>query len=329
MKPAATTFSFTNEWLARQFTLEGLLARFAELDLGPGLELIGFQSWRTFPALDAEEVLEFRRLVDGLELEPAALGAYADLARRPDRLMTTDEAVEFLRPQLATAEALGFSLLRLHASIPIEVLERLAPVAERAGVTLATEVQGAQTPDDPPIAALLESRERLESPYLALALDFSVAMSGVPASFVDYICRLGIARDDLDAVIAVWAQGGSAHDVLAALGELDAPALALDEARAGFFRFGRQDPQAWAPFVPQIAYAHAKFWELDQTGDDPAVRTGELIGVLRDGGYAGFVCSEWGGNAWVDVDDVDAFELTRRHHTLCCSLISKPVEVPA
>jgi Xylose isomerase-like TIM barrel len=314
VRVGTTAFSFTNEWLARRYTLEQLLRRVAELDLGPGIELIGFQAWRGYPDLPATDVLAFRRLVDELELEPAALGAYADLARRADRPMSTAEAVDFLAPQITAAEALGFPLLRLHAGIPLAVLEQLAPAAERAGVTLATEVQGGQTPDD-----------LRESPNVGLVLDFSVAMTAVPASFVDAVCRLGMAREAIDGLVALWAQDASPQELFAAIAEIDAPAAALDEARAGFVRFGRQDPRAWLPLVPQIAYAHAKFWELDDAGDDPTTRTAELIDVLRDGGYDGFLASEWGGSAWRDADEVDAFELVRRHH----DLISSPIEVRA
>jgi hypothetical protein len=309
-----TAFSFTNEWLARRYTLEQLLRRVTELELGPGIELIGFQAWRGYPVLPAEDVLAFRRLVDELGLEPAALGAYVDLARRADRPMSTTEAVDFLAPQIAAAEALGFPLIRLHAGIPLAVLEQLAPAAVRAGVRLATEVQGGQTPDD-----------LVESPNVGLVLDFSVAMAAVPASFVEAVCRLGMARDAVDGLVALWAQDASPQELFAAIAEIDAPAAALDEARAGFVRFGRQDPQAWLPLVPQIAYAHAKFWELDDAGDDPTTRTAELIDVLRDGGYDGFLSSEWGGSAWRDADEIDAFELVRRHH----DLISSPIEVRA
>jgi len=37
------------------------------------------------------------------------------------------------------------------------------------------------------------------------------------------------------------------------------------------------------------------------------------------------LAAEWGGSAWADVQDVDAFELVRRHR----ALISKPAEVSA
>jgi hypothetical protein len=324
MRLATTAFSFTNEWLARRLTLEQLLQRVAELRLGPGIEVIGFQTWRTYPRLAADERLSFRRLVDGLGLLPAALGGYADLLRRPGRPMSVAEAVECLEPQIAVAAELGFPLLCLHVGIPVAVLDRLAPVAERAGVTLATEIQAGQTPDDPSITAVLECRERLGSPNIALALDFSIAMTDVPTCFVEAVCGAGMRRDQLDEIVARWVQRASTHELLAALSETEAPAAAVREARSGFVRFGRQDPQAWLPFVSQIAHAHAKFWELDESGDDPTVRTRELIEVLRAGGYGGFVAGEWGGNAWVDVDDVDAFEVVRAHHELCRGLVSRP-----
>jgi hypothetical protein len=330
LRLGTTAFSFTNEWLARRYTLEGLIARVAEDGLGPGLELIGFQAWRSYPRLAADEVLAFRRLCDDHGLEPAALGAYVDSARRADGPMTEAEAVDFLAPQIADAADLGFSVLRLHAGIAFPVLERLIPAAERAGLVLATELQGAQSPDDPAVAALLDFHDRIPSASLGLALDCSVAMTRPPRAFEETVCALGMARHDLDRLVAQWSDGVAIGALLASIAPIDAPSAALDEARAGLFRFGRQEPSAWRPLVSRIVYAHAKFWELDDAGDDPTVRTRELIDVLRDGGYEGVIASEWGGSAWVDADDVDAFELVRRHHERCRALVCRPaLELPA
>jgi hypothetical protein len=334
MRLATTGFSFTNEWLAGRYTLERLLNRVAELELGPGIELVGHQTWRSFPVLRDEDVLDFRHLVDEFQLEPAALGGYVDLLRRVDRPMTTDEATEVLSAQIAAAEALGFPVVRLHAGVPVAVLERVAAIAERAGVVLATEIQGGQTPSDPVVTAVLECCERLGSPSIALTLDFSVAMTRVPKHFVDAVCRAGMAREALDNVVALWEQGARTPDLLAALAETGAPAAALDEARSGFVRFGRQEPEAWLSFVPHVAYVHAKFWELDDDGDEPTVRNAEMIAMLRAGGYAGFVCSEWGGSewggsAWVDASALDAFDLTGQHHLLLSRLIVSPDPVQA
>jgi hypothetical protein len=322
MKLGVTTFSFTNEWLSRRYTLEQLLRRVVALDLGPGLELIGFQVWRRYPDLTDEDVLAFRRIVDELELEPMALGAYIDLARRVDKPMTTPEAVDFLAPQISAAKQLGFPLVRLHLGIPPEVIEQVTPLAERANVTLASEVQGSQTPDHAAVEPVLECHERLSSPNLGLALDFSVAMTSVPADFIEAVCRLGMTRPAIEDLAAHWARGATAEELFGALADVDAPAAAVNEARAGFTRFGRQEPLDWSPFGDQIVYAHAKFWQLDEDGSDPSVRTSQLLAMLAEAGYDGFVSSEWGGSAWREVGEVDAFEQVRRHRAFCERLVS-------
>ena len=325
-----TGFSFTNEWLTRTLTLDELLRRIAANGLGPGLELVGFQSWRSFPTLSRDEITSFRRRVDELGLEPAALGAYADLARRDGGWMTAEEAVDFLVPQLDVAWKLGFPLLRLPAGIPVDVLEAVARLADRDGLVLATEVQGAQTPESPAAAAILELRERLDSPAIAIALDFSVAMTAVPAPYVDALLAAGMVPDDVDSLVSLWAAGTTLPELFAALSRVDASTTALLEAQSGFVRFGRQEPEAWAPVVPAVAYAHAKFWLPDEDGADPTVRTAELLDVLGRGGFDGVVATEWGGNAWLDVSNTDAFGVVSRHSAFCRAHISEPaLEVPA
>ena len=84
MRLGTTTFSFTNEWLARRFTRAELLERAAAFELGPGLEVVGQQLWRGYPILDRDEVVGFRRLCDRLGLEPTAIGGYVDLLAARD-----------------------------------------------------------------------------------------------------------------------------------------------------------------------------------------------------------------------------------------------------
>jgi hypothetical protein len=119
-------------------------------------------------------------------------------------------------------------------------------------------------------------------------------------------------------------------ELFGALAAIDAPPHALLEAQSGFVRFGRQEPHAWAPLVPAIAYVHAKFWLPAEDGGDPTVRTAELLEVLERGGFEGVVATEWGGNAWLDAGNTDAFSLVSRHGAFCRARISKPaLKVPA
>jgi Xylose isomerase-like TIM barrel len=331
MRLGVSTFSLTNEWLSRRYTLESLLERVAEAGLGPGLEVIGHQTWRGYPRLPREDVLGFRRLCERLGLEPAAIGGYVDLLRRPGSAMTVEECVDALEAQIEAASRLGFPVIRLHVGVPVPAIEQALQAAERAGVVLATEFQGPQTPDDPSLQALLELRERAgESPAIALVLDFSVAMRAIPTTFADAVRSAGMARGDLDRIVELWRGGANVGELFAAIAATDAPGLAQDEARSGFVRFGRQDPAVWAPLVPLIAHAHAKFWEIDEAGDDPTTDNRGVVDTLLAGGFRGVVASEWGGSAWVDLDDVDGFAIVAQHQRLLGRLSQQtPASAPA
>ena len=331
MRLGVSTFSLTNEWLSRRYTLESLLERIAEAGLGPGLEVIGHQTWRGYPRLAREEVLGFRRVCERLGLEPAAIGGYVDLLRRPGRAMTVEECVEALEAQVDVASGLGFPVIRLHVGVPVPAIERVVPAAERAGVVLATEFQGPQTPEDPALQALLDLRERVSgSPAVALVLDFSIAMRAVPTSFGDAVCSAGMARSDLDRIVELWRNGAHVGELFAAIAATGAPDGAQDEARSGFVRFGRQDPATWASLVPLVVHAHAKFWEIDGAGDDPTTDSRGVVDTLLAGGFQGVVASEWGGSAWVDVDDVDGFAIVAQHQQLLDRLSHRtPASAPA
>lgn len=313
MRLATSTFSFTDEWLVGELTVSGFLDRVARAGAPEGVEVIGHQLWRTFPHLEREQIVAFRRLLEELELEPAAIGVYVDLLRRRDRPLTLEESLAELTLEIATASALGFRVARLQAGLPLEIIERIAPVAEERGVVVAIEVQGEQRPEDPAVSSLLELLERMERPSLGLVLDFSVSMRRVPTTFIGAATRAGVPTDALEEAIALWELDAPTTDVLRILEESCAPEPALDLARSGLVRFGRQDPETWAPHVRHIAHVHAKVWELDEHGRDPAVRDTELITVLEAGGYDGFLCSEWGGHAWLDAGEVDASTVTAQH----------------
>ncbi len=58
-----TLYSFTRAFHAREYDLEGLIRKVADEGFGPGLEVIGFSSFKGFPALDDAFVGRFKDLV--------------------------------------------------------------------------------------------------------------------------------------------------------------------------------------------------------------------------------------------------------------------------
>src|SRR4051812_33347397 len=94
VKLGTQVYSLTNEFHGREYDFEGVIRRIAELDLGPGVEVVGHQSMRDYPKLENGYVKWFRDLLDECELEPSSLGGMTDVCIYRDREQTIDEIYE-------------------------------------------------------------------------------------------------------------------------------------------------------------------------------------------------------------------------------------------
>jgi hypothetical protein len=262
---------------------------------------------------------------------PVALGVYTDVFRRPGRSMTSDEALEDIRPQLRAAARLGFPLVRATLGMEPDLLNRVAEEAARLGVVLTFEVQGATAPDAPAVAELIELRAATGNPYLGLTLDFSLTTPALPAAFGTALARQGLDDGQIAAVHAAWdreaplgARIGAALDVVSA----HPAAGSLTNLVAGVFvRTGRWRPQDWVEALPLVRHAHAKFWDPDVE----CVRGshGAWLAALDGAGYVGAVVSEWGGHELLDRADADALAVTRDHLDLLRVLVGDRAAVTA
>ena len=167
-KLGVTLYSFTPYFHARQYSFWDLIRIAGERNLGPGLEVVGFQSIKGFPRLPDGFATRFRRAVDDAGLELSALGANADAGIHQERLLSDDELEEYMLAQLETAHALGFPTVRVQYSVTPDLMERLLPHAERLGLTLGMEIHAPHSVHHPDMLALLERYEQLRLPVSGL-----------------------------------------------------------------------------------------------------------------------------------------------------------------
>jgi sugar phosphate isomerase/epimerase len=124
-------FSFTNEWRLGQYTLASLIEAVSKRSIGPGLEIVGFQSLRGYPHLGPDDVLAVRRLIDKYQRVPTSLATNTDTMRRRDRPLTEAEKIADLEVQMDLAVALGFPLVRIQmAGATREGLQAIAKSAD-------------------------------------------------------------------------------------------------------------------------------------------------------------------------------------------------------
>jgi hypothetical protein len=317
-----TLFSFTNEWQTGDLTLTQMLQRVAGC-CGPGLEVVGGQSFRGFPDIDPEDARAFRDTIDRLELRPTALGVFADYGRRADRMLTHDEVVEDLILQFDAAVTLGFPVVRPALGLDTAVLERIAPALEQRRLTLAMELQGPVAPDAPVLVRTLETFERLQSPALGLTLDFSLFMPDLPVSLVTHLQRRGFGTATIAAFRDGFLSRGAGVEAFPAAAAADGTDPEdVGRCMSWLHRFGHHRPEEWTHVFGWVRHAHAKFWDLEAPERDIVTVHGAFLRMLADAGYEGAIASEWGGNDWLEIDDADAFAISQAHLSLLREILA-------
>jgi hypothetical protein len=68
--------------------------------------------------------------------------------------------------------------------------------------------------------------------------------------------------------------------------------------------------------MPQIVHVHAKFYDIDEHGNEPAIDYPSIVREFVKGGYRGYFSSEWEGHAFADLDEADPIDLVRKQHAL-------------
>jgi hypothetical protein len=292
-KLGTTLFSFTNEFWSHEFTFEQLVRKVGELGLGPGLEVIGFQSIRGFPNVSDEFAARFRDLVAMYKLEPTSLAINADVwARRGGAPLSVDETVAYLDPQIRAAKKLGFPVVRSQLAATPEVVERLLPLVEKLGVRMGPELHAPWTIDSPAVVAYRELYARLRSPLLGFIPDFGSCAKAWPAPYLRQLREAGIPPALLDLAMSVWNGEGDTQ-------------WKRDEfaRRAAAEKFEpARDPRGRAPPASTTATVVGSGREstrpvisqLHVEGNETTVPYDKLLPMFVEGGYEGYMSSEWG-----------------------------------
>jgi sugar phosphate isomerase/epimerase len=306
-----TLYSFTRAFHGREYDLEGLIRKVADEGYGPGLEIIGFSSFRGFPSIDPAFAGWFRDLVAEVGLVTTSLAVNADIGIHRDRLLSQDELIEYMSRQIEAAAQLGFPIARVQISLTPDSMEQLVPVAEKHGVTLALEVHADQYASHPRILALRDRYEKIGSPLLGFTADWGATVSGFAPSAIEAYRRRGASEELLANVVDLWntfyQQGPPANQevhgqrfgaFIGLAAKHGRPDLGIDFGINGTGLFGPARVDDWLEIMPWVRHVHGKFFGIDENGEEPSVPVRDLIKLLVESGYNGAISSEYEGWHW-------------------------------
>jgi hypothetical protein len=320
-----TLYSFTNEWLQGLYTLDEEVAKVAELDLGPAVEVIGFQTIREFPDVSDETVRHIRGLFDRYGLVPSCLGGNCDVGRHRDHPMTEDETVAYVERQIVSAQKLGFPVLRIQGFVGPKVFERLAPAAEKAGVQVASEVHSPMSAYHPEVVALRECFDRVGPELVGFVPDFSSSMTAPPEVCWQRLRDLGASEGLVEAAKEVWPLDKPVPEKFAALGEAAERFGATGAVRGQLFgtltMFGRAPVEQLVDLLPYTKHIHGKFYGIDASGEEPSIPYPELMAILVREGFGDTVSAEWEGHAFTE--EPIGFEQVQAWKAMCTRLLAE------
>jgi hypothetical protein len=312
---SASAFNWTPQVIEAEKTAAALAVGVVTGGVADVIEIEAGQVWRSYPTpSDAEVDALHDSLIQAggsVSIVGASLDEWAPDGHRRD----DDERLAFLLPQLRAAARVGAQGVRL----PIGqagpgLLRRLQPTLHDLEITLFEEAQGSQTPVA--AAAAAETIADLADPRIRLLVDISMLMPALPVSYLALMEQSGLPDDLLARLRDDWAEPATHAAVLEAMPQGSRVPHYMDMV----MRFGRSRASELHDWLPLIGAFHLKFWDLDDTDGRVSGPILELGAELAGTDFAGTLCSEWGGHAWLDED---AATITTRHLALAGAALAE------
>ncbi|MBB4087482.1 Sugar phosphate isomerase/epimerase [Sphingomonas carotinifaciens] len=325
IKRGVSLYSYQNETFLGKMTLEDCIRTSVELG-APGIEVIGEQTFWGWPEAGVadEKIAEWHQLIAKYGAVPVAHDFMLDYKRYKGREMPFDEQVASIRKDIDFGARLGVKYLRALVSIAPDVLVAAAPYAEEKGVKLLIEVHAPLHFDHPWIVRHAEAFEKSGSDALGFLPDMGMFLAAFPPVWKERFIRNGVPQHIADYIVKAYEDRVLSEYVILNVREMGGtgPALAMAETLRHNAAY---EPKRMLDYMHRIHHIHGKFYQMNTDLVEPSIDYAKIVHVLKQGGYDGYICSEYEGNRWIeDAHEVDSVEQVRRHQEMLKALIDGP-----
>jgi len=325
IKRGVSLYSFQNETFQGKMSLEDCIRTCAEMG-ARGIEVIGEQSFWGWPEQDVDpaEIEHWHHLIAKYDCVPVSHDFMLDYKRYKGREMPFAEQVASVRKDIDFGARLGMKFIRALVSIPPEVLVAAAPYAEEKGIKILIEVHAPLHFDHPWIIRHGEAFEKSGSDALGFLPDMGMFLHAFPPVWKEKFLRIGVPQNIADYIEKAYADRVLSEYVILNVQQMGGtgPAIAMAETLRHNAAF---EPKRMLDYMPRIHNIHGKFYEMTADYVEPSIPYDEIVAVLQQGGYDGYICSEYEGNRWIeDAMEPDSVEQVRRQQVMLATLLGEP-----
>jgi sugar phosphate isomerase/epimerase len=322
IKRGVSLYSFQEEYFLRKLTLEQCLATAAELG-ALGVESIAEQMMPGFPRLSDQFYAGWRDWMAKYGLTSVCHDMFLDTKRHKHRRLSEQECIDSIVRDLKHTHRIGAKVMRVLVFVEPELLAKCIPFAEQYDVKMGVEVHAPWSFDHPWIMRHTEMIERTKTKHVGFIPDCGIFTKRLPRVIRDRALRNGATEKILDYVSAAYEDGVLAEYII-----FEARSMGANPADMGFAESCRHNvwsnPKRLLEFMPYIFHIHAKFYEMQDDYTEYSIPYDRIIPVLRQGGYQGYLSSEYEGNRHIqDAFPVDSVEQVRRQHGMFKRLLGE------
>lgn len=321
IKRGVSLYSYQEEFYTGKMNLEDCIREAAKAG-ATGIEFLPEQMLPTFPNISDKFVNQWHEWLEKYNVEPIAYDAFLDNKLFANRMLTTSENVAMMKRDLKIASRLGCKVLRTLVSTPLEVIKQSLDYAEEVNVKIALEVHAPFTFGTPWFEERLDYIKESGTKWFGIMPDFGIFTKRIGSIFQDSYNRKGGTPEIIKMISDNYENGINRDETFEKVSQMPS-ATEADKAFAEFCRhFVYTDPQILVENMPYIVHIHGKFYDITEELQETSIPYDDVIKMLKDAGYDGYICSEYEGNRHIqDYMEVDSIEQVRRHQALLENVI--------
>lgn len=320
-KRGVSIYSFQEKYYRGEMSVRDCIAAAAGMGC-TGIEMVADQMIPGYPSITynvgEDFIASWRDWLQEYRVDPVALDVYGETKLYRHRAVTHRELLDQMLGLLKTADVLGFEIMRLTFHLPIEIIEDLIPYAEDAGIRLAIEVHAPHRLDGEWVQRNLELAARKGTRHLGLMPDLGIFCRDIPHLVLDNALRSGAQPRVVDFLHRAYLDGKPA-DLMQQVERMKPNEADLWLAkRVDIGVWINDEPARLREVMPYVLHIHGKFYEMNEQLVEPEVKYNEILPVLIEQGYTGYICSEYEGQRLIHGVDMgyDEIEQVRRHQAM-------------
>lgn len=316
IRRGVSLYSYQQEYYLHEMNLEDCIKAVADLG-ADGIEIISEAMIPNFPNPSQTWVDEWFSLMNKYHTVPICYDAFMDGQIYEGKLISDDEAVRVMERDIRLASRLGFRYMRVLCAVPLRIIERSLPYAEKYNVIMGIEVHSPFKLATPWLEEYIDFIKKTGTKHFGIIPDLGIFVEKPVRILEKKHIRNGATPEIVEFVSKAYSERKSAKETMEKVMTMNPNEEDLFWAKEAF-TYTYCDPELLAKYIPYIIHIHGKMYEMDN-GEEVSIPYNRIIKVLKENHWKGYINTEFEGQRhYHDIPDwdVNSVELVRQHHEM-------------